>query len=128
MNPLPKKGDVVKLKFSDELQRVVDVPFADRLDIVPITSTNSKGIGVPLDWVERIQFAAKIVYWHDRRTRSWVVQAIDFGGNQIKDADYSGDKKGRDFALTAFQKQHNCTVVERLKQHYELKSNIRGAS
>lgn len=31
--------------------------------------------------------------WYDRQSRNWVTQTFDADGNQIADAEYSGDRK-----------------------------------
>ena len=36
--------------------------------------------------------------WYDRRTRSTVVRTLDSLGNQLGEADYSGNKQSADFA------------------------------
>jgi hypothetical protein len=41
----------------------------------------------------------KVEYWYDKATRSWIVQLVDLQGNQIGDAEYSADKKGRDYSI-----------------------------
>jgi len=39
--------------------------------------------------------------WYDRRSRSTVIQTLDASGNQVGDADYSGNKKSADYAHAA---------------------------
>ena len=48
-----------------------------------------------------------VLRWYDRRTRSTVIQTLDVDGNQIGDADYSGNKKSADFAHAAILKKNN---------------------
>lgn len=39
-----------------------------------------------------------IDYWYDRRIRQSVVQVLDSSGNQIGDAEYSGNRKSAKFS------------------------------
>jgi len=58
---------------------------------------------------------AKVVYWYNRRARSWVVQLLDGEGNQIGDADYSGTESDRDWELARLKKLHPALPVEHWK-------------
>lgn len=44
--------------------------------------------------------------WYDRKSRSTVIQVLDANGDQIGDADYSGNKQSADFAHEYFIKQN----------------------
>jgi hypothetical protein len=55
----------------------------------------------------------KIVYWYDRASKNWVTQAADEDGNQVGDAAYSGQRKGRIFDCQALAKQHGVTRIEK---------------
>ena len=44
-----KIGDIVEMTYLFPLQRVVGVPFSDRVDVADMTNEDSKGIGVILD-------------------------------------------------------------------------------
>lgn len=59
--------------------------------------------------------ATKIQYWYDRTDRSWVVRAADSEGNQVGECEYDGRKSGRDFSIKQLKKEHDVTVVEKLK-------------
>ena len=47
-----------------------------------------------------------VLRWSDRRTRSTVIQTLDASGNQVGEADYSGNKQSADFAHAAILKQN----------------------
>ena len=44
--------------------------------------------------------------WYDRSTRSTVVQTLDASGNQVGEADYSGNKQSADLAHVAILKEN----------------------
>lgn len=44
--------------------------------------------------------------FYDKRTRSSVTRVIDASGNQIGEADYSGNKASADFAKAALIKEN----------------------
>jgi len=48
--------------------------------------------------------------WYDRSTRSSVTRVIDSEGNQIGDADYSGNKQCADYAKTTMIKENGGPV------------------
>jgi len=48
-----------------------------------------------------------IFRWYDRRTRSTVIQTLDPQGNQIGEADYSGNKQSADWAHERIIQQNN---------------------
>lgn len=48
-----------------------------------------------------------VLRWYDRITRSTVIQTLDATGNQVGEADYSGNKQSADFAHAAILKANN---------------------
>ena len=48
-----------------------------------------------------------VLRWYDRRTRSTVIQTLDASGNQVGEADYSGNKQSADSAHAAILKANN---------------------
>ncbi len=46
-----------------------------------------------------------VLRWYDRATRSTVIQTIDPNGNQVGEADYSGNKQSADAAHVAILKE-----------------------
>ncbi len=51
-----------------------------------------------------------VLRWYDRRTRSTVIQTMDARGDQIGEADYSGNKQSADFAHATILKKNG--VIE----------------
>lgn len=51
--------------------------------------------------------------WYDRSTRSWVVQLKDREGNQIGDAEYTGNKQDRDRIVNMMQAQTGAELKSR---------------
>lgn len=54
----------------------------------------------------------KIVFWWDFKTSNWVSQAVDAEDNQVGDAEYSPNRKGRQMDCKALALQHNVTTIE----------------
>ncbi len=52
-----------------------------------------------------------VLRWYDRRTRSTVIQTLDASGNQVGEADYSGNKQSADLAHAVILKQNGCDEV-----------------
>lgn len=48
-----------------------------------------------------------VLRWYDSRTRSTVIQTLDAIGNQVGEADYSGNKQSADFAHAAILKEND---------------------
>ena len=48
--------------------------------------------------------------WYDRSTRSWITRVIDSEGNQVGDADYSGDRQSALLAKTTMTKENGGPV------------------
>jgi len=48
-----------------------------------------------------------VLRWYDRATRSTVIQTLDASGNQVGEADYSGNKQSADFAHGAILKKNS---------------------
>ena len=48
-----------------------------------------------------------VIRWYDRHTRSTVIQTLDPSGNQVGDADYSGNKQSADFAHARILEANN---------------------
>lgn len=50
--------------------------------------------------------AIKVISWWDRRSRSYITQALDTDDNQIDNAEFSGTKSERDLAEKMLKEEH----------------------
>ena len=54
----------------------------------------------------------KVIYWWDRLTRQWIIQAKDAEGNQIGNADYAPNRRTLPSVLKAMiEKYPNLDLV-----------------
>lgn len=47
-----------------------------------------------------------IIYWWDKTTRSWIVQAKDADGNQVGPAEYAANTRTLPSAIALMQRQY----------------------
>lgn len=52
-----------------------------------------------------------VLRWYDRRTRSTVIQTLDASGNQIGEAEYSGNKQSADAVHAWILRQNELPLV-----------------
>lgn len=60
--------------------------------------------------------AVRIIYWWDRHSRNWIVQALDTEGNQIGSAYYAANRRTLDGELEAMHSLHPGVPVFRVGQ------------
>ena len=62
--------------------------------------------------------AVKIVYWWDKFTKQWIMQALDKNGNELEEngCDYAPNKERLKVHLHYFAKDHDVNVIEKLKR------------